>query len=133
MTTTNANAIEQPNLFTVSGRYISATVALSGFDGKPKATYHDAQRVLSFSGDEITFEDGALGTLVTVTIARTVDFGSTTFTVVLPRVNLIGNHHQIRTIGITTLHRTSIAGIGNGQLTEYTTVRLHGTAQQVDF
>jgi hypothetical protein len=130
---TDANAIEQPNLFTLAGRHISTSVALSGFDGKPKVTYHDAQRVLSFSGEEITLEDGTLGMLASVVIARTVDFGSTTFTVLLPRVNLVGEHHQIRTIGITALHRTTIAGIGRGQLTDYTTVRLHGTAEQVEF
>jgi hypothetical protein len=133
MARTKANAIEQPNLFILAGRDISATVALSGVDGNPKFAYQDTQRVLAFSGDEITMENTALGTLATVTIARTVDLGSTTFTVLLPEVNLIGNHHQIRTIGITSLHRTTIAGIGRGQLTDYTTIRLHGTAEQVDF
>ena len=35
------------------------------------------------------------------------------------------------TLGITTIHRTSIAGIGHGQLTTYHSTVLHGTADQV--
>lgn len=128
-----SNAIEAPNLFTLAGRHVSVSVALSGIDGKPHVTFHDAQHVLSFSGDEITMEDSALGRLITVVVARTVDLGSSTFTVVLPAVNLISGHHHVDTIGVTALHRTSIAGVGRGQLTTYTTARLRGTAEQVQF
>ena len=86
---------------------------------------------LNFSGDEITVEDTALGRQATVTIVRTVDVGNTTFTLLIPFVNLISGSHAITTLGITAIHRTSIAGIGHGQLTTYHSTVLHGTADQV--
>ena len=40
---------------------------------------------------------------------------------------------SITTLGITAMHRTSIAGIGHGQLTTYHPTVLQGTADQVQF
>src|SRR5262249_30086396 len=108
-------------------------IALSGIDGQPHVTYHDALRALSFTGDEITIEGCSLGRLVTVTIVRTVDVGATLFSVALPAFNLIGGHHQRSAFCATALHRTTRAGIGRGQLPSYATVRLYGTAEQVEF
>jgi len=104
---------------------------LTGIDGRPRFTYHDTQRALNFTGDEITVEDTALGRQATVTIVRTVDVGNTTFTVLIPFVSLISGNHAITTLGITTMHRTSIGGIGHGQLNTYHPTVLHGTADQV--
>jgi len=70
---------------------------------------------LNFSGDEITMEEAELGTLARVIIQRTVDVGFTSFSVVLPRVNLLGTTTVIlSTFGVTALHRTTIAGLGEG-------------------
>ena len=131
MTAVGSDAIEAPNLFTLTGHQLSITLALSGIDGQPRFTYHDTQRALNFTGDEITVEDTALGRQATVTIVRTVDVGNTTFTLLIPFVNLISGSHAITTLGITTIHRTSIGGIGHGQLTTYHSTVLHGTADQV--
>ena len=131
MTAAGSDAIEAPNLFTLTGHHLSITLALTGIDGQPRFTYHDTQRALNFAGDEITVEDTALGRQATVTIVRTVDVGNTTFTLLLPLVNLISGSHAITTLGITAIHRTSIAGIGHGQLTTYHSTALHGTADQV--
>ena len=130
----NALAIEAPNLFSVSGGGLTVSLALSGIDGKPHFSYQDAHQSLSFSGDEITLEETALDTLATVTLVRTVDVGDTTFTLLVPRVNLIGAaSHVVYTVGITTTHRTTIAGLGHGQLTTYQVTELCGSAAQVQF
>jgi hypothetical protein len=66
-----------------------------------------------FTGSEIRVaEVPDLGTLVSVTIHMMVDSGSTTFTVLLPRVNLpaplaLPAAVPVTTDGVTTLHRFS--------------------------
>jgi hypothetical protein len=101
----------------------------------PSFSYHDAHQTLTFVGDQIETLQSELGALVTVFIVRTVDFGSTTFTVLIPRVNLhAAETLPIRTDGITTLHKFSIVpAFLHGQLDLYTVHRLHGTAAQVMF
>src|SRR5690349_9373392 len=134
MSNANALPIEAPNLFSLSGGGLTVSLALSGFDGKPHFSYQDSRQSLNFSGDDIAIEETALGTLVTVTLVRTPDFGDTTFTLLVPRVNLLGaTSHVIHTVGITTMHRTTIAGLGHGQLTTYHVTRLSGSAAQVQF
>ncbi len=134
MSNANALPIEAPNLFSLSGGGLTVSLALSGFDGKPHFSYQDSHQSLNFSGDDITIEETALGTLVTVTLVRTPDFGDTTFTLLVPRINLLGaTSHVVHTVGITTIHRTTIAGLGHGQLTTYHVTRLNGSAAQVQF
>ena len=133
MSPVDHSAIKAPNLFTLQGHNTSVTISLSGIDGKPRFTYHDQHQALSFSGDEIEFEECSLGSLVTVPIVRTVDFGTTLFSVVLPSMNLLSGSNHVQTIGITALHRTTLGGVGHGQLTTYTTITMHGSAQQVEF
>jgi hypothetical protein len=125
---------KQPNLFELSGDGIQVTYSSSSFDGKPKFTYHDAHQVKSFSGDLIQVATTILGTLVSVVINQTVDAGSTTFTVLLPRVNLnLSDIANISTVGITALHKMSIVGAPNGQTDFYTVHPLQGTAAYVVF
>jgi hypothetical protein len=127
-------AVETPNLFTLHGDGLAVTLSLSGIDGRPHLTYQDAQRSLSFTGDEITFEDTVTGHQASVVVVRTVDGGSTAFTVLVPRINLIGtSEHVVHTVGITTIQRTTIAGLGRGQLTTYTVTQLGGSASKVQF
>jgi hypothetical protein len=53
---------------------------------------------------------------------------------VLPAVNLhAGGAQPISTIGITAVHRTTIAGPPPGQSTTLQVIRLRGTADQVAF
>jgi hypothetical protein len=134
MSNGEAVAIEQPNLFTLAGGGLTVTLALSGIDGKPRFSYHDAHRALNFAGDEITLEQTALDMLASVVIVRTVDAGDTVFTLLVPRVNLVGaTSHLIHTVGITSMHRTTIAGLGHGQLTSYQVTHLRGSGSQVEF
>lgn len=85
MSNVNALPIESPNLFSLSGGGLTVSLALSGIDGKPHFSYQDAHQSQSFSGDEITLEETTLDTLASVTLVRTVDFGDTTFTLLVPR------------------------------------------------
>ena len=127
-------AIELPNLYLLQGDGRTVTLATSGIDGKPHLSYHDPHRSLSFSGDEITFEDASPGRLATVVLQRTVDLGDTAFTVLVPFVNLVGAPNAlIHTLGITAMHRTSFLGLGRGQLTSYHVTHLTGSASQVQF
>jgi hypothetical protein len=128
----------QPNLFTLAGGGLHVSYATSGIDGKPRLTYQSPQQALSFSGDEIrTAEVQDLGLMVvSVTIVPSVDAGTTTFSLLVPRMNLPAQFATapIRTDGITTHHAFSIVQAFNqGQRDFYTVTALHGTASHVVF
>jgi hypothetical protein len=128
--------IEAPNLFVVHGEGIHVTYSASSFSGKPQFTYQDAHTTRTFQGDEIDVNSGPLGTLVTVVLTQAPDVGETSFSLVLPLVNLVGGSSvSIDTIGVTTTKRTSIGGpaIVRGQLTSYRVHCLRGDASQVEF
>src|SRR3989442_1009713 len=102
-------AQNQPNLFNLTGRHLHITYATSGIDGQPHFTYQDAHQTLNFRGDQIRAVECDLGMLVSVSIVRSVDSGSTSFSLLVPRIVLDGTTPaQIRTEGITTIHRFSI-------------------------
>jgi hypothetical protein len=125
---------KEPNFFQLSGYGIRLSYSTSGFDGKPHFSYQSAHLSKSFIGDEIRTVDTEIGTLVSVTLDLTPDFGSTSFTLLVPRVRLPASDSvNIVTDGITTLHRTSIIGPPMGQDDLYTVQRLHGTAEIVKF
>jgi hypothetical protein len=128
-------AFIQPNLYVLSGGGIHVTYTTSGFDGQPHFTYTSPFVTHTFTGNQIKTEPCVLGTLVSVTILHTVDSGSTTFTVLIPRINLNqGEALAITTEGITTHHRFSIFPAAmHGQLDTYGVVTLTGTAQHVVF
>src|SRR6476620_3245168 len=128
-----SQAAQTPNLYQLSGKHLNITYSTTGIDGKPHFSYQDLQQTLSFTGDQIRGVVTEIGTLVSVTIRVTVDTGGTTFSLLLPRVNIPGEQTvPIQTVGITTLHRFSILPI-NGQLDFYTVTRLHGSAARVFF
>lgn len=129
----NQPAAQTPNQYDLSGKHLHVTYSTSGIDGKPHFSYQDLQQTLSFSGDEIRSIETEIGTLVSVTIRMTVDTGGTTFSVLLPHVNIPGEQSvPIQTFGITTLHKFSIVP-ASGQRDFYTTVRLKGVASRVFF
>src|SRR5882757_6439601 len=119
----------QPTQYDLSGGGIQVTYLPTSFGGQPLFSYHDAFQFKSFSGDkEITKLETDIGTLVTVVIHLTVDRGSTTFSLLLPRVNLPpSNTQSITAEGITTLHRFSVPA-PQGQTEFYTVSSLQGTA-----
>jgi hypothetical protein len=124
-----------PNLYNLDGFGLHITYSTSSIDGKPIFQFHDSSQTLQFSGDQIRTLDSEIGTLVTVTIRLTPDFGSTSFTLLVPQVKLDqSNETRITTFGVTTLHRLSIAPqLDRGQTEHNTIAELAGTAASVAF
>ena len=94
-------------------------------------TYQDEHRSLAFRRDDVrTVEVTDLGTIVSVTLVMTVDVGSTSFSLLVPHVQLPGGQSSvaIQTEGITTIHRAFVALIGHPQAESYRVRRLTGTA-----
>lgn len=126
-----------PNLFHLSGHHLHVTYATTGIAGQPTLTYQDPQQSKSFHGNEIrTIADSDLGTLVSVTLRITPDVGSTTLSVLIPRMRISPwSIAPVHTYCITTVHSTPFIAPGavQGQLDTYTVTNVHGTAQAVVF
>ena len=128
-------ALSTPHLYKLHGHHLHLTYSTSSIDGKPRFQYHDPFQTLQFSGDQIRTLESEIGTLVTVTIRLTPDFGSTSFTLLVPQVKLDqSNETRITTFGVTTLHRLSIAPqLDRGQTEHNPIAELAGTAASVAF
>ena len=122
-----------PTLYELRGPGLYVSYSTTSFDGTPRFTYRGHRQSLNFSGKEIQTETTAIGTLVTVTTARTIDSGSTTFTLLVPNVNL-GDEQKTRitTQSTITRHKFSmLPKLNQGQTQTYTTLPLRGTASAV--
>lgn len=123
-----------PNLFQLSGEGITATYSTTSIDGQPRFTYKKGRQTLNFAGSDIETANIGIGTLVSVVVARIPDKSSTTFSILLPSIQLTDTRKQaFRTIGITTVTATTIAGPPAGVQQTYKTVALRGSAKQVTF
>ncbi|MBD2495794.1 hypothetical protein H6G75_15830 [Nostoc sp. FACHB-280] len=131
----HAQEAKIPTLYQLQNPQIKVTYSTTSFTGKPLLDYKDRQQTLHFSGDEIRTTETEIGQLVTVTIRRTVDTGSTTFSLLLPAVNLgQRNEAKIETKGIVTINRFSpIPAFNQGQTQTYIVTPLSGTAKAVVF
>jgi hypothetical protein len=131
----NASLPRSAHRYILSGCDLHITYLSTGPDGRPRLQYQDGVQVLHFTGDQIRLVTLDIGTLVTVTIRLTVDTGSTSFTLVLPQVNLGPlNEAQIKTFGVTTVHRFSVVPeLNRGQTELYTVTELSGTEAVVPF
>jgi hypothetical protein len=125
----------EPNHYALTGHGpLQVVYASTGLAGQPQLTYQDLQLSLQFSGGDIRRVESDVGTLVSVTIIKTVDTGSTSFSVLIPRVTLQnGQPAHIRTAGVTTLHRLTVDTPAHGQLDTYQLHYLSGTASVVEF
>jgi hypothetical protein len=135
-TTSNTTPTVTPNLYQLSGQHIHVTYSPSGSDGKPTLSYQDAHQSKSFKGNEIRAMECDVGMLVSVTLRATPDVGSTSLSVLIPRIRISPlSVAQVHTDCITTLHSTPFAPpqTVQGQLDTYTVTSLHGTAQAVAF
>jgi hypothetical protein len=126
----------KPDHYTLHGHGIAVTYLPVGAGGLPHFSYQDAHRSLNFTGTQIrTVDVPDLGTVVSVTLALTVDAGSTTFSILIPIVNLQnqkGASAVVHTEGITTTRRLSIVPQLNlGQVESYVVVPLSGNASNV--
>ena len=136
MSAPQAQSFTAPNHYQLSGGGINITFLPTGAGGVAHFQYHDQQRTLTFSGDQVRqLEVPDLGTIVSVTLMLTVDSGSTTFSVLIPRTtlqNTRGSSAHILTEGITTVHKFSLVPAFNlGQDETYTVTPLRGTASNM--
>ena len=123
-----------PNLFQLSGEGITATYSTTSIDGQPRFTYKKGRQTLNFAGSDIETANIGIGTLVSVVVARIPDKSSKTFSILLPSIQLTDTGKQaFRTIGITTVTATTIAGPPAGVQQTYKTVALRGSAATVAF
>lgn len=122
-----------PNQYDLTGDGITISYSTSGIDAKSHLSYKKGRTTLNFTGDEIRTLATEVGALVTVTIAKTVDRGFTDFSFLLPTINLTTARQSFRTIGITTVVKTTIGGPVKGPLQTYKSADLSGTAKQVEF
>jgi hypothetical protein len=133
-TTTTAPRAEQANLFELSSNRVRVTFSASSFAGVPQLSYRDRNMARLFQGEEIQFEETALGTLVTVVLEAIPDFRTITFTLVIPEVRVIpGMTARVRLPGIQATREETLLGPGLGQQKVYRTSDLTGTAQFVLF
>jgi hypothetical protein len=121
------------NLYSLAGHGVGVTLA-PGLTGQDQLSYHDTHHEIQFTGDEIEHTDTRLGEMVTVFLRRSIDAGSTTFSLLVPRVELAGGGSaHVSTLGITTVHQFSIIRAANlGQRDLYNVVRLNGTASFIE-
>lgn len=122
-----------PGRYHLSGDGITIVYQPPGVGGPAELNYKDNQRVLHFRGDEIRrVEVPDLGTVVSVTLVRSADSGSTSFSVVVPSVELpnqVGAAVPVTTEAIVTLHTAFPApALRRGQSQVYTAIGLRGTA-----
>ncbi len=124
-----------PNQFDLQGQGVSISYSTSSLAGPPQLSFKKGRKMLNFSGGEIGVLDTLIGALISVTIAKTVDRGFTSFSFLLPTIDLKtqSTKQLFRTIGITTVHTTTIAGPAKGVQQTYRSVQLRGAARQVNF
>jgi hypothetical protein len=119
----------------LQGEGFKINYATSGFDGKPHFSYKAHGQSLNFSGDQIRTTSTDLGTLVSVTTTRTVDLGYTTFTLIVPHVNMGTNMSvRISSHGAITRHKMApLRGYPLGQTEYNSAVCLQGTASWITY
>src|SRR5262245_35784089 len=125
---------QAPNLFELKGTGIAVTYSTTSIDGTPRFTFKKGKQTLNFAGSQITRVDTSIGALVTVVIAAVPDKSTTTFSVLLPAIQSTGSKRlAFRTIGITTVTKTSIIGPPSGVQQTYKVTPLSGSARLVAF
>jgi hypothetical protein len=123
------------NIFVLADAQLHVTYSTGALGSKAGLVYQDASQTLQFNDQQMRRVSTEFGELVTVTIRMTVDTGSTTFTLVVPTVQVPGEQTvPVETIGITTIHRFSpIPALNIGQRETYTVANLRGTASAIPF
>jgi hypothetical protein len=125
--------VQDPNHFVLNGGNLLIRLSLGGIDGEPHLQYQDSHHAMEFSGDEIYLESTSLGQLATVTTMSTKDIGHTSFTLVIPAVDVSAGPQTVATMGLITMHRTRPSSVARGQLRTYHMTELRGSARHVDF
>ena len=129
-------AVVVPNQYHLHGKDIIVSFFPDGSgpeiagQGRLRFAYQDSRRSLTFFGDQVrTVDVPDLGTSVSVTLVELGSFGRTTFSVVVPSVDLPAQGSaQVAVPGVTAVHVGALIGSGHPQQTTYQVVKLHGVA-----
>lgn len=101
-------------------------------DNSSELDYQDAQGSQNFQSDQLHIQESAIGTLITASLKKSADAGTTTVTLILPSVKLGGQTKQpLETFAVIT-QDFSTASRAGAQLT-YRVVTLQGTGQYTDY
>jgi hypothetical protein len=121
---------QRANLFEMSDYRLHVSYSTTSLAGKPQLVYQDARQTLTFSGDEIRSVETAAGNITSVVLQRVLDAETTSFALLVPRVHVsLGQAVNVRTLGITTVHRFLLLPVfDRGQLDTYRVSELQGTA-----
>src|ERR1051326_2838671 len=100
----------QPNEYTLHGYNVKISFLSSGFQNQPSFAFEDGQKTLKFRGNDVRILETEIGTLVSVTLELTVDVGSTSYSVLIPSINLgdPATERNFQTVGIKTVHKTPL-------------------------
>ena len=123
------------NVFVLSNAQLHVSYSTGALGSKAGLVYQDASQTLQFNEQQLRRFSTDLGELVSVTIRMTVDMGSTTFTLVVPDVQVPGEQTvPVETLGITTVHRFLFPTPGSvPQRETYSVTELRGTASATPF
>jgi len=120
-----------PNVFELKSGTLSVTYTRRAADGLPHVDFADGSGEQHFVGAEVRSTPSELGDLVSVTIRRTIDSGSTALTLVVPLVNLESPAESlaVNVMSVTTVHRFSpVPRFNRGQMQTGMPAMLNGTA-----
>jgi hypothetical protein len=117
------------NVYNLHNTQLHVSYSTGALGSKAGLVYQDAHQTLNFDEQQMRRVPTDLGEEVSVTIHITVDAGSTTFTLVVPKVAVeLNQQTHVETIGITALHRFSInPGLLHGQIDTYSVAKLRGS------
>ncbi|HEX4965365.1 MAG TPA: hypothetical protein VF173_31435 [Thermoanaerobaculia bacterium] len=83
------------NFFEVSHAKSTLSYEVSNSAGQPVLTYNDGKQTKTFTGNEVSRENTALGTLVTVILKPSIDSSRQLLTLVQPEVLVNGGPEKV--------------------------------------
>ena len=118
------------NKFVLKHHHIEVDYTIGITPGLPALTYKDGSNVKTFTSAQITTDDTALGTLVSVPLLSSIDTGGERFGFFLPDLDVpSGKIERFNTIGVYDKFGgpDSIPRVPPS----WSCIELHGTAQSV--
>ena len=123
----------QPNIFELKGHDLHLTYTSRSFTGQPEFGYQGPLGSHTMTGTGISRQESELGTLVSVTLAPSVDATTVTLTLLIPTFNMGGKNEQsFKTVAIQATHAGPDT-VQVGARESYEAFHLHGTARLIMF
>jgi hypothetical protein len=134
-TDSTASALGEPTEYTAANYFLlhggGISVEYGPIGGATRLIYKAGEQTLTFESNEIATTSTPAGTMVSVPLRFSLDAGSTTLSLLIPRVNLgNGGETTVETPAITATHQFSALPIHlrTGQLDNFTVTPLQGNA-----